>query len=77
MRKYAFNYLLICLSCFDLAFISCAIPVHAIPSLNLDFLNRLSQTRVFGLLYTYVLYPFTTVAYSGGVYMTVAITIER
>ena len=77
MRKYAFNYLLISLSCYDLVFICCAIPVHAIPSLNLDFLNQLSETWIFGVLYTYVMYPFTTVAYSGGVYMTVAITIER
>ncbi|TRY71537.1 hypothetical protein TCAL_12499 [Tigriopus californicus] len=77
MRKFTFNYLLLALAVFDLIFIVCAIPVHSIPSLNLDSLNELTGTRGFGLIYRYFLYPFTTVAYSGGVYMTVTITIER
>ena len=77
MRKYAFNYLLIGLSMFDLLFVLCAVPVHTIPSLNLAFLNRLTEYRLFGILYQYFFYPMTTVAYSGSVYTTVAITIER
>ena len=77
MRKHAFNQLLIALSLVDLLFIVCAVPVHAIPVLDLKILNYLVNNEIYGLIYQYFLYPFTTVSYSGSVYMTVAITIER
>ena len=77
MRRHSFNQLLICLSLFDILFIICGVPVHAFPVLNLRWLNRISDTWAFAYMYKYFFYPFTTISYSGGVYMTTAITVER
>lgn len=78
MRKHFFNLLLIFLSLFDLTFIVSSVPVHAIPAAKIDTISRFTKSsRMFGFLYEYFFYPFTTVSYTGSVYMTVAITIER
>ena len=70
MRKHSFNQMLIGLAMFDLCFIVCGVPVHITPIFSLE-------NRLYLLLYAYFLYPFTAVALTGSIYMTMAITIER
>lgn len=77
MRKHSFNQLLVGLAIFDLTFIVCGVPVHAFPILNISKLTQLVQSWMYGVVYKYFLYPFTTISYTGSVYMTTAITIER
>ena len=69
MRKHSFNHLLIVLACYDLLFIVCSIPVHT--SRIFEFGGYL-----FANLYSFF-YPMTSVSFTGSIYMTMAITIER
>lgn len=79
MRRHSFNQLLVMLFFYDLLFIVCGVPVHAIPVLmeKNEALGHMSRSWLYGTLYKNFLYPFTAVAYTGSVYMTVAITVER
>ena len=70
MRKHSFNHLLIILSCFDLAFIICGVPVHVAPVFGIE-------GWLYAKLYQYLFYPLTSVSFTGSIYMTLAITIER
>ena len=70
MRKYSFNHLLIVLSGFDLVFIMCSLPVHTFPIFGVG-------GWLYAKLYQHILYPFTSVSFTGSIYMTLAITIER
>ena len=70
MRKYSFNHLLATLSCFDLAFILCCLPVHTFPIFGLE-------SWFYAKSYQYILYPFTAVFFTGSIYMTLSVTIER
>ena len=70
MRKHSFNHLLIILSCFDLAFIVCGVPVHVAPVFGIE-------GWLYAKLYQYLFYPLTSVSFTGSIYMTLAITIER
>ena len=70
MRKHSFNHLLIILSCFDLAFILCGVPVHVAPVFGIE-------GWLYAKLYQYIFYPLTSVSFTGSIYMTLAITIER
>ena len=70
MRKHSFNHLLIILSCFDLAFIVCGVPVHVAPVFAIE-------GWLYAKLYQYIFYPLTSVSFTGSIYMTLAITIER
>ena len=53
-----------------LLLIVCGVPVHITPIFGLE-------NRVYTSLYAYFLYPFTAIALTGSIYMTMAITIER
>ena len=70
MRKHSFNHLLVVLAFFDLAFIMCAIPVHVSPIFGIE-------GWLYAILYQYVFYPLTSVSFTGSIYMTLAITVER
>ena len=70
MRKYSFNHLLATLSCIDLAFILCCLPVHTFPIFGLE-------SWFYAKSYQYILYPFTAVFFTGSIYMTLSVTIER
>ena len=70
MRKYSFNHLLATLSCFDLVFILCCLPVHTFPIFGLE-------SWFYAKSYQYILYPFTAVFFTGSIYMTLSVTIER
>ncbi len=77
MRKHAFNQMLLALSVFDLLFIVCGVPVHAIPAMGINILDSVSRTAAYAYAYKLFLYPFTAISYSGSVYMTMALTVER
>ena len=70
MRKYSFNHLLATLSCIDLAFILCCLPVHTFPIFGLE-------SWFYAKSYQYILYPFTAVFFTGSIYMTLSVTVER
>ena len=70
MRKYSFNHLLASLSCIDLAFILCSWPVHSVPIFGIE-------NWFYAKLYPHILYPLTSVFFTGSIYMTLAITVER
>ena len=70
MRKHSFNHLLIVLACYDLLFIICSIPVHT------SRIFEFGASYIFANLYSFF-YPMTSVSFSGSIYMTVAITVER
>ena len=70
MRKQVFNNLLLVLACFDLAFILTALPVHTSPVFKLE-------SWLYSILYPYLFYPFTSIFFTGGIYMIISITVER
>ena len=70
MRKHSFNHLLVVLSIFDLLFIICGVPVHVCPIFGIE-------GPIYATLYQYIFYPLTSVSFTGSIYMTLAITIER
>ena len=47
MRKYSFNHMLLALALFDLLFVVCAVPTHALPALGLkhDWARGIKQNR--------------------------------
>ena len=77
MQRHSFNLLLIALSLYDIVFLLCSLVVYALPAVGVQSLLQLTQTWAFAHVYKAVFYPFTTIAYSGGVYLTTAITVER
>ena len=77
MQWHTFNILLIALSVYDIVFLLCSLVVYAVPAIEIQSILDLTQTWAFAHVYKAVFYPFTTIAYSGGVYLTTAITVER
>ena len=77
MQCHSFNILLIALSVYDIVFLLCSLVVYAEPAVEIASLHGLTQTWAFAHVYKAVFYPFTTIAYSGGVYLTTAVTVER
>ena len=47
MRKYSFNHMLLALALFDLLFVVCAVPTHALPALGLkhNWARGIKQNR--------------------------------
>jgi hypothetical protein len=35
------------------------------------------EGRIYSFLYPYFLYPFTTISFTGSIYMTLSLTVER
>ena len=53
-----------------ICFVQIGVPVHALPVFKME-------SQVFSTLYPYFLYPFTAISFTGSIYMTLALTIER
>ena len=70
MRKHSFNHLLIVLACFDVLFILTGVPVHVSPIFKLE-------GWLYSVLYPHFLYPLTSISFTGSIYMTLALTVER
>ena len=79
MRRHTFNLLLIALSAYDFIFLLSELIVTSLPELGVtavfDFLGSCGLSC--GVVFAKVVYPMSPVAYSGSVYMTMAITVER
>jgi len=65
-----FHQLLFALACFDILFIVCG-------GINWSFRAFRAESDIFTYLFPKFIYPFTHIAMTGTIFMTVAITVER
>ncbi|XP_023322269.1 FMRFamide receptor [Eurytemora carolleeae] len=76
MRKHTFNQLLAALAFYDIMYIMFNVPVHAMATME-TVENWFTNSSFLSLIYVYLLYPMSAVAFCASTYMTLAVTIER
>ncbi len=76
MRTTPFHLLLLSQSVLDLLFLSSSVPLHSLPHLY-DGTESMTANGVYCAVARDVLYPFSCVFYTAGVFNIMAITFER